>query len=349
MMGGREPIWPSGVEQERSRHADSHGDIDIGIPRNDGRAQKRHDHEGGRIGYLAVPHGAQAFHVGTRFAKLADDIAKLPERELLEAGGRGGEEEFMVLPDRQHEALFLFALEGFGADADSVPHFPALGGSLHAGRTDDDIHFRSGAFLHMEGREARTPAVGAKAFQRDRPAVVHEPDILDALLAHVALAHLFLPYLRGVAVALHAHELRAGKLHSAPEGAAHHQNGGHTGEGNAARMEGREFAAVAHEAEHHHRGQKEHGRQDLRHDAGQAAGEILEHKAHARPVVDENIHALNDLGQQVETEAKAHDEQEQAGVALENVAEEKAHAEASFCFLRALQLAHSSVMRGILS
>ena len=85
-----------------------------------------------------------------------------------------------------------------------------------------------------EGREPGALAAELEPFYRERPSGVREPDFLDGGLAHIALAHLLLPYLGGIAVALHAHELRAGKLKDAPERAAHDQHHGHAAEGYAA-------------------------------------------------------------------------------------------------------------------
>ena len=68
-----------------------------------------------------------------------------------------------------------------------------------------------------------------------------------------------------------------------------------------------------------------------------------------RAVIHKDIHTLHDLGEKVEAKAKAHDQQEQAGMAQEKVTCEQAHAEASLFFRRAFQLAHISATRGILS
>ena len=111
------------------------------------------------------------------------------------------------------------------------------------------------------------------------PAVFHEPDVGDGAFAEILLANLLLPYLLGIAFALHAEKLGTGELHAAPEHAAHDEDDGHGGKGDAAGMKGGEFSAVLHEMERHDGGEKEHGGEDLCDDGRQTHAEILKHES----------------------------------------------------------------------
>ena len=166
-----------GVHDEGTGHAYGHGYIDVGEARDDGGSEQGHDDEGGGVGDLAVPDGAQAVDVGASGSELFYSVTELPEGKLLEVVGLCGEEEVRVLMQVEGQGREGFSAVGFGVEADGVGERPAVFAASDFGSTHDDVDVGVAVF-DMEGGEPFALAVGAQGIYGHGPAVFHEPHVV---------------------------------------------------------------------------------------------------------------------------------------------------------------------------
>lgn len=311
--------------QERAQQRHGHGDIDVVLPRDDGRRHEGHDQYRRRIGQLGMPRRAERLHVGAGGLQLADGLPKLPERQLLRLGARTDEPERLgVLPERKDEIRLLLLRERIGRVDMHILQRPAVGRGGERGGLHDALDAQAVAGQFIAGK-ARAVRLGIKRAERDDPVAVREPDILKHRGRKVLLADLFLPDAGGLAFPGHAQILGEAELDAPPEDAAEDHGVRHHAEGDPPRLQRRQLAAAGHDAQLDDRGQQEDHRQDLRNHERHLHDEIGEHHAHGQPGLDEVVEPLEQVREHIQADADGKGRQQDHRVVLGQIAEKQAH------------------------
>ncbi len=311
--------------QERAQQRDGHGDIDVVLPRDNGRRHEGHDQNRCRIGQLGVPRRTERLHVGTGRFQLADGVPKLPERQLLRLRARTDEPEgFGILPEREDEIRLLLLREGVGRVDAHILQGPVAGLGGERGRLHDALDAQAVVGQFIPGK-ACAVRLGIKRAERDDPVPIRKPDILQHRCREVLLADLFLPDAGGLAFPGNAQIFGETKLDAAPENAAKDHGVCHHAEGDAPGLQRRQFAAASHDAQLDDRGQQEDHRQDLRNHERHLHDEVGEHHAHGQPGLDEVVETLEQVRKHIQADADGKGRQQDHRVVLGQIAEKQAH------------------------
>ena len=311
--------------QERAQQRDGHGDIDVVLPRDNGRRHEGHDQNRCRIGQLGVPRRTERLHVGTGRFQLADGVPKLPERQLLRLRARTDEPEgFGILPEREDEIRLLLLREGVGRVDAHILQGPVAGLGGERGRLHDALDAQAVVGQFIPGK-ACAVRLGIKRAERDDPVPIRKPDILQHRCREVLLADLFLPDAGGLAFPGNAQIFGETKLDAAPENAAKDHGVCHHAEGDAPGLQRRQLAAASQDAQLDDRGQQEDHRQDLRNHERHLHDEVGEHHAHGQPGLDEVVETLEQVRKHIQADADGKGRQQDHRVVLGQIAEKQAH------------------------